>query len=499
MIDFSCPHCGVQLKVKESMAGKTRPCPSCNRGVQAPAVVTSSVVGSAAGSDQRSVARAAKHQTRALSSSAEETSSSDIIKLPPPSDYPFLAPPEGPNELGRLGPYLICRTLGSGAMGIVFEAEDAHLKRRVALKVMNPSLAAHADFHRRFLREAQLAAAIDHEHIVTIYQVGEDRGVPFLAMKLLQGESLEDRLRRKGRLPVPEVLRIGREIAEGLAAAHSQGLVHRDIKPANIWLEEGRDRVKIVDFGLARGTGADAHFTQAGAVIGTPSYMAPEQANGEEVDARCDLFSLGTVLYRSCTGQLPFDGKDTLAVLTALATKTPLPPRKLVSCLPAGLSGLVMRLLAKERNDRPPSAREVVEVIEAIERGDVDEPTPAPPPQDASPTRERVREQPAVAAAPEVEERKRPKQTRSHRPRRKKRPQAERDWGRIVLVGSLILLAVATIVLVLGIVLRNRRGRTAAWEAPPAVSTIAFASSDTLLLLQTNRETTSAERYPDLE
>ena len=118
---------------------------------------------------------------------------------------------------------------------------------------MKPSLAAMADYHRRFLREAQLAAAIEHEHIVTIYQVGEDRGVPFLAMRLLQGETLEERLDRlKGRLPIPEVLRIGREIAEGLDAAHSRGLVHRDIKPANIWLETGRDKVKIVDFGLAR-------------------------------------------------------------------------------------------------------------------------------------------------------------------------------------------------------------------------------------------------------
>jgi len=243
-------------------------------------------------------------------------------------------------------------------MGVVFLAEDPHLKRLVALKVMRPSLAASADFHRRFLREAQLAAAIEHEHIVPVYQTGEDRGVPFLAMKLLRGETLEDRLRRVGgRLPLSEVLRIGREIAEGLAAAHAQGLIHRDIKPANVWLEEGRGRVKIVDFGLARGTGNDAHFTQAGAVIGTPAYMAPEQANGEEVDARCDLFSLGAVLYRTGTSTLPFGGKDTLSVLSALATQTPAPPHRLVPSLPRTFSGLVMRLLAKDPADRPQSAR----------------------------------------------------------------------------------------------------------------------------------------------
>jgi serine/threonine protein kinase len=256
-------------------------------------------------------------------------------------------------------------------MGVIFEAEDPHLKRRVALKVMKPSLAASAEFHRRFRREAQLAAAIDHEHLVTIYQVGEDRGVPFLAMQLLRGETLEDRLERAGgRLPPPEVLRIGREIAGGLAAAHARGLVHRDIKPANVWLEAGRDRVKVLDFGLARGTGEDAHFTQAGAVIGTPAYMAPEQANAEEVDARCDLFSLGAVLYRACTGRLPFGGKDTLSTLSALATKTPEPPDQIAPPLPRALSDLVMRLLAKDPEERPPSARDVVRAIERIERGE---------------------------------------------------------------------------------------------------------------------------------
>src|SRR5262249_17863190 len=170
-----------------------------------------------------------------------------------------------------------------------------------------------------------------------------------------------------GRLSLAEVLRVGREIAEGLAAAHARGLVHRDIKPANVWLEEGRDRVKIVDFGLARGTGNDAQFTQAGAVIGTPAYMAPEQANAAAVDARGDPFRLGAGLYRARTGEPPFGGKDTLSVLSALATQTPVPPHRLVPSLPRAFSGLVMRLLAKDPADRPESAREVVEAIEAIE------------------------------------------------------------------------------------------------------------------------------------
>jgi serine/threonine protein kinase len=327
-------------------------------------------------------------------------------------------------------------------MGVVFQADDPHLRRAVALKVMRPSLASSPEFHRRFLREARLAGAIEHEHIVTVYQVGEDRGVPYLAMQLLRGETLEDRLRQTGgRLPLPEVLRVGREIAEGLAAAHARGLVHRDIKPANVWLEEGRGRVRIVDFGLARGNEPDAQFTQAGAVIGTPAYMAPEQASGAGVDARCDLFSLGSVLYRAATGKSPFGDRDTLAILSALATRTPVPPHRIVPSLPRMFSGLVMRLLAKDPDDRPQSAREVVEVIEALERGEEeDEPVECVPEETAPP--------PTPA---QEEGRPRRPQVR----RKKKRPETERDWGLWVLVAGAALLVVAVLFLVLVLIRRG--------------------------------------------
>src|SRR5262249_93612 len=151
----------------------------------------------------------------------------------------------------------------------VFQAEDTQLRRSVALKAMLPALAGVPANRDRFLREARLAAAIEHDHIVTIYKVEEERGVPFVAMQMLQGETLEPRLKRVGKLPRPGVLRLGREIATGLAAAHERGLIHRDIKPANIWLESGGDRVKILDFGLARETQGDSHLTQSGAIIGT--------------------------------------------------------------------------------------------------------------------------------------------------------------------------------------------------------------------------------------
>jgi serine/threonine protein kinase len=300
--------------------------------------------------------------------------------------YPFLDPPQGPGEIGRLGLYRILRVLGAGGMGVVFEAEDTQLRRPVALKVLHAAQAAGAAARERFVREARSAASLDHDHIVTIHQVGEDRGVPYLAMQLLKGQSLQDRLeaanqRRAAPLLPAEVLRIGREVAEGLAAAHARGLIHRDIKPANIWLEtlaggEGMDssrfRVKILDFGLARPT-ADAHLTQEGVIIGTPAYMAPEQARAGAVDQRSDLFSLGCVLYLLGTGHMPFKGPDAITTLVSVALDSPRRPREVNPEVPPALSDLVMRLLARDPTERPSSAQEVVAALRLIEeRPDAD-------------------------------------------------------------------------------------------------------------------------------
>jgi serine/threonine protein kinase len=193
--------------------------------------------------------------------------------------------------------------------------------------------------------------------------VGEDRGVPFLAMQLLKGESLDDRLKRERLLPVSEVMRIGLEIAEGLTAAHARGLVHRDVKPANIWLEGDRVRVKILDFGLARPVADSQHLTQSGAIVGTPSYMAPEQVNGQSVDARTDLFSLGCVLYRMATGELPFKGRDTVSTLMAVATEQPCVPHDLNQELPLAMSDLILRLLNKNPDKRYQAASEVARTL----------------------------------------------------------------------------------------------------------------------------------------
>ena len=305
----------------------------------------------------------------------------------------FLRPAQQSGELGRLGGYRILEVLGVGGMGVVFRAEDPRLKRQVALKVMMPHVAGRSTAKERFLREAQAAAAVDHDNVVQIFQVGEDAGVPFMAMQYLQGESLRDRQKRDGRLPQADVVRIGREVAQGLAAAHSKGLVHRDIKPDNIWLEKGRDRVRILDFGLARSYKEEAGLTQTGEVLGTPRYMAPEQANGETPDQRSDLFSLGSVLYHLATGKAPFDGDNLVSVLMAVSQAAYPAIATIAADVHPALIRLIGRLMAQERKDRPESADEVAQALADLEaelsnsRSDdtlVDRPQASPVTRDAA-------------------------------------------------------------------------------------------------------------------
>jgi serine/threonine protein kinase len=453
MIAFLCSGCGARLRVKGEFAGTKGKCPRCGQSIEAPRSEASDAAspppqpGRANGG-----ARAVFEADSALA---------DI-------DIGFLAPPREPGELGRLGSYRVLKILGSGGMGIVFQAEDLNLKRMVALKAMKSHIAAKPDNRQRFLREAQLAAAIEHDHVITIYQVGEDRGIPFLAMKLLQGESLEDRIDRLNksgsRLELAEILRIGREIAEGLAAAHARGLIHRDIKPANVWLEAGRDRVKIVDFGLARAaTEEDGRLTQEGMLIGTPAYMSPEQADGAPLDHRADLFSLGCVLYRMGTGRLPFKGKNTMAMLMALATKRPVPPQRLNPELPPALSDLVMELLTKDPAGRPQSAREVADTLEEIEQSVADGTAFPPEVEEVEEVEEvrtagprRPRGERRVVPADEDEEdeeehearRTRREVRRREARRRRKRSEAALE-RRVIKFGILVIIAVVLLIVFL--------------------------------------------------
>jgi eukaryotic-like serine/threonine-protein kinase len=278
----------------------------------------------------------------------------------------FLAPPQGEGELGRLAHYRVLKELGRGGMGMVLLAEDSKLRRLAAIKIMLPRYARNPQACDRFLREARSAARIKHDNVITIFQVDEANGIPFIAMEFLKGAPLDRYLKDKGELSISQVVRIGHEIAEGLQAARAVGLIHRDIKPANIWLEAPKGRGKILDFGLAREERDDAHLTNSGAVVGTPAYMSPEQAYGKPLDPRSDLFSLGVILYRLCTGQPPFAGPNTMAVLTALAIDTPKPVRQLNPNVPAALEQLIERLLAKDRQQRPASAKEAAVALAKI-------------------------------------------------------------------------------------------------------------------------------------
>ncbi len=256
------------------------------------------------------------------------------------------------------------KILGQGGMGMVYLATDTRLNRKVAIKTLKKELSAKAAAKERFFREAQAAAALDHDHIIPIHYVGESKGIPFIAMPYLKGEPLDQFIKKaKGPMPLPTALRIGREVALGLAAAHEAGLIHRDIKPANVWLEAPRGRAKILDFGLARSQSDDAHLTASGVIMGTPAYMAPEQARGLPVDARADLFSLGVMLYELTTGKKPFTGRDMMAVLTSLALDTPAAANVVNPAVPANLSDLISRLLAKEPGRRPMSAKAVADEL----------------------------------------------------------------------------------------------------------------------------------------
>lgn len=283
--------------------------------------------------------------------------------------HPLLAPCDSAQEkgLGRFDQYRIIEIIGAGGMGIVLKAIDDDLNRTVALKIMRPSLAVNEQAKERFRREAMAVAAFEHDHIVTVYQVQQWRGIPFFTMQLLAGESLRQRLARTEKLSLHETMRITREIATGLEAAHARGLLHRDIKPDNIWLEEPAGRVKILDFGLVHSLESSASLTASGAILGTPEYMAPEQACGEAIDQRCDLFSVGCVLYHMLTGQPPFQGKNVVATLVAVSNAKVSPPHKVTPSVPRAVSDLTMKLLQRQPQRRIDSAKQLSKQVTAIE------------------------------------------------------------------------------------------------------------------------------------
>lgn len=256
----------------------------------------------------------------------------------------------------RVGRYEIRERIGQGAMAEVFRAFDPEIGRDLAVKVLKGEFRENAQYAARFLREAKAAGALSHPNIVTIYDVGQDGGYPYIAMELLEGEPLDAVLERYGRLPADDVLSIGLQLVDALSYAHGLGVVHRDIKPSNIVLAPDGRGVKILDFGIARV--AEAHVdeaetlrTQAGQVLGTPRYMSPEQALGQEIDGRSDLFSTGTVLYELLTGRRAFDGSSAATLALQITQQDPPPIADFAPDAPRGLQFIIGKLMAK-RPDR---------------------------------------------------------------------------------------------------------------------------------------------------
>jgi serine/threonine protein kinase len=279
----------------------------------------------------------------------------------------------------RLAHYEFRERIGAGGMGVVMRAYDVKLDRDVAIKVLAADLSRDEEARVRFLREAKVAAAVRHPRVVTIHAVDECDGVPYLVMEFVDGQSLEQLIRSQGRLPVQQVVWIGQQIAEGLAAAHQRGLVHRDVKPANVLLEnlEGKIagevlpvhrllpsecHVKLTDFGLARAV-AGIGLTKTGAIIGTPQYMSPEQAEGEEIDHRSDLFSLGSVMYSMCAGRPAFHGESVPGILRQVADKRPVSLSELGPQIPVWLVAIIDKLMAKRPADRYQTASEVARLL----------------------------------------------------------------------------------------------------------------------------------------
>lgn len=295
------------------------------------------------------------------------------------SEYGFLKPNSDKTKLGLLGEIEILSIIGKGGMGIVFKGYDASLKRFVAVKVLAPEHAINATSRARFRREAESVAAVVNDYVVAIHAVHAEHNPPYLVMAFVPGGSLQERIDRFGCLSLPEIVRIAHQIAMGLVAAHSRGIVHRDVKPANVLLEDGLDRVKLTDFGLARSVD-DVNLTRFGIIAGTPQFMSPEQARGEKVDFRSDLFSFGTTLYCMCTGSLPFRANQPLIVMNRICESAPQSIRELNPEVPAWLERLVLQLLEKTPDQRFQSAQDVADLLEGC-LAHVQQPTLVPIPK----------------------------------------------------------------------------------------------------------------------
>ena len=277
-----------------------------------------------------------------------------------PGDW--LDPPRHPELLGSIGRYDIEREVGRGGMGVVYKAFDRELHRPLAIKVLAPHLAGHGTARKRFAQEAIAAAGIIHPNVIAVHGVNHQGRLPYIVMAFVDGISLQTLVDSEGPVAEIEIIRIAQQVAAGLAAAHSQGLVHRDIKPANILIEAGINRVLITDFGLAQ-VEDDASMTQTGKLVGTLNYMSPEQAQGRRPDCRSDLFSLGSLMYFLASGRLPFRAETSVGVINRILNDQPTSVRQLNNQVSKTFSNLIERLLRKNPTERFQTSSELYEIL----------------------------------------------------------------------------------------------------------------------------------------
>ncbi len=271
--------------------------------------------------------------------------------------------------------------IAAGGMGTVYRARKESLEKTVAVKVLHPQSMTESDQVQRFMREAKVAASIDHPAVVEVYDVGQDHGLYYMVMEYLEGSDLRSQVMETGPLPPRKALRIARQVAEALAHAHDQGLIHRDVKPANLLMTATGD-VKLVDFGLARLAGQEHEVTVTGQIIGTPAFMSPEQCRGDPLDGRSDLYSLGATIYFLLSGAVPFSAKTPTALIHQVINDPPPPLKSVAPDVPDKLVALVQRLMTKHASARPQSGNELIAAIDEVLLGrySVTVESPAPPP-----------------------------------------------------------------------------------------------------------------------
>ncbi len=354
-----CAHCGS--RISDTVAGELKACPVCKKELSLPPEGDSAPpADEAAAPPEKPESRRPRMSGATAKFEIDEgpevvvVSAADVTPVPETPGTETPRPPKQPSAASGipdvLGPYQVKSKLGEGGMGAVYEGYDPQLDRRVAIKVLAPRLAQNEEFVQRFLAEARAIARVAHPNVAAVFSAGSEGTEHYFVMEYIEGESLDERVEKSGRLTPKAAIGYVLQTVRGLAAAHERGIVHRDVKPANLMLDTN-DKVKVTDFGLAKASGDDLKLTQAGAVMGSPHFMAPEQGRGEETDLRADVYALGATLYFLVVGTPPYEGDSSLAVI--LKHQESAVPQ--VGRAPPSLNRIVGKMMAKATSDRYPS------------------------------------------------------------------------------------------------------------------------------------------------